>query len=47
MVGGYNEVITFSGNTFNVSLLWNAGQYFANDGGTSAWEPIDIPAVNY
>ncbi len=29
MVGGYTEVITFGpGNTFDASLLWNAGQYF-------------------
>jgi len=43
MVGGYNEVITFSGNTFNVSLLWNAGQYFANDGGTSLGSQLTSP----
>ncbi|MBK4738104.1 flocculation-associated PEP-CTERM protein PepA [Noviherbaspirillum pedocola] len=32
VTGNYTEVITFSGNTFNVSLLWNAGQFVANDG---------------
>jgi hypothetical protein len=33
ITGNYVEVITFGpGNTFNVSLRWNAGQYVANDG---------------
>ena len=32
ITGNYNEVITFSGNTFQVSLLWNAGQFVANNG---------------
>jgi hypothetical protein len=32
VTGNYTEVITFSGNTFNVSLLWNAGQFVANNG---------------
>ena len=32
ITGNYTEVITFSGNTFNVSLLWNAGQFVANNG---------------
>jgi hypothetical protein len=35
ITGNYTEVITFSGNTFNVSLLWNAGQFIANDGKTA------------
>lgn len=34
ITGNYNEVITFSGNTFNVALLWNAGQFVANNGTT-------------
>jgi hypothetical protein len=34
ITGNYTEVITFSGNTFNVSLLWNAGQFVANNGTT-------------
>jgi hypothetical protein len=34
ITGNYVEVITFSGNTFNVSLKWNAGQFVANDGST-------------
>ena len=35
ITGNYIEVITFGpGNTFNVSLKWNAGQFVANDGAT-------------
>ena len=34
ITGNYDEVITFSDNTFQVSLLWNAGQFVANNGGT-------------
>lgn len=34
VTGNYVEVITFSGNNFNVSLLWQAGQFVANDGTT-------------
>ena len=33
MTGNYVEIVTFGpGNTFNVSLKWNAGQFVANDG---------------
>jgi hypothetical protein len=34
ITGNYTEVITFSGNTFQASLLWNAGQFVANNGAT-------------
>jgi hypothetical protein len=34
VTGNYVEVITFSGNSFTASLLWNAGQFVANDGTT-------------
>ena len=34
ITGNYDEIITFSGNTFQVSLLWNAGQFVANNGTT-------------
>lgn len=35
ITGNYSEVITFNGDgTFDVSLLWNAGQFVANDGNT-------------
>jgi hypothetical protein len=35
VTGNYTEVITFgANNTFNVSLLWNAGQFVANNGVT-------------
>lgn len=34
ITGNYVEVITFSGNTFQASLLWNAGQFVSNDGTT-------------
>ena len=32
ITGNYTEVITFSGSTFQASLLWNAGQFVTNDG---------------
>src|SRR5689334_6778164 len=33
ITGNYTEVISFgANNTFNASLLWNAGQFVANDG---------------
>jgi hypothetical protein len=32
ITGNYDEVITFNGNAFQVSLLWNAGQYVGLDG---------------
>jgi hypothetical protein len=35
VTGNYTEVISFgANNTFNVSLLWNAGQFVANNGTT-------------
>jgi hypothetical protein len=34
ITGNYTEVISFSGNTFNVSLLWNAGQFVTGNGTT-------------
>lgn len=34
ITGNYDEVITFSDSTFQVSLLWNAGQFVGNNGGT-------------
>lgn len=34
ITGNYDEVITFSGSAFQVSLLWNAGQFVANNGST-------------
>lgn len=34
VTGGYVERITFGAGTFDASLRWNAGQYFANDGET-------------
>jgi len=36
ITGNYDEIITFgANNTFNVSLLWNAGQFVANNGTTT------------
>jgi hypothetical protein len=32
ITGNYDEYATFSGNTFNLSLKWEAGQFVANDG---------------
>lgn len=34
ITGNYDEVITFADSTFQVSLLWNAGQFVGNNGGT-------------
>ena len=34
VTGNYVEVITFAGNNFNVSLLWQAGQFVTNNGTT-------------
>jgi hypothetical protein len=34
VTGNYVEVITFTGNNFNVSLLWQAGQFVTNNGTT-------------
>jgi hypothetical protein len=34
ITGNYTEVITFSGNTFQASLVWNAGQFVGNNGVT-------------
>ena len=34
VTGNYVEVITFNGNNFDVSLLWQAGQFVANNGTT-------------
>ncbi|MBK4735798.1 flocculation-associated PEP-CTERM protein PepA [Noviherbaspirillum pedocola] len=34
ITGNYNEVISFSGNTFQAALIWDAGQFVANDGRT-------------
>jgi len=35
ITGNYTEVITFSGSTFDVSLLWNAGQFATDQGNTA------------
>jgi hypothetical protein len=36
VTGNYTEIITFgANNTFNVSLLWNAGQFVANNGSSA------------
>jgi len=32
VTGNYNEVISFSGNNFEIKLIWDAGQYVGNDG---------------
>jgi len=34
ITGNYVEVISFQGNAFNVSLLWQAGQFVGNNGQT-------------
>jgi len=50
ITGNYTEVITFSGNTFQASLLWNAGQFVANDGSTpvaSQLSPTGGTAAQY
>jgi hypothetical protein len=40
------EVITFSGNSFNASLLWNAGQFVANDGTTPVASQLGGSSAN-
>jgi hypothetical protein len=50
ITGNYVEVITFSGNTFQASLVWNAGQFVSNDGTTpvaSNLSPTGGSAVQY
>ncbi len=32
ITGNYTEIISFTATTFNISLLWNAGQFVSNDG---------------
>jgi len=50
ITGNYTEVITFSGNTFQASLVWNGGQFVANNGTTpvaSNLSPTGGTAVQY
>lgn len=35
ITGNYTEVVTFGATTFDVSILWNAGQFVQNDGTTA------------
>jgi hypothetical protein len=35
ITGNYSEWATFGAGTFNLSLLWNAGQFVKNDGNTA------------
>jgi hypothetical protein len=35
ITGNYDEYATFSGNTFTLSLKWEAGQFVKNDGSTA------------
>jgi hypothetical protein len=47
IVGGYTEIITFNpGGTFNVSLLWQGGQYFTNDGNEAVSFPGPFTQLN-
>lgn len=47
ITGNYTEVITFgAGNTFQVSLLWNAGQFVGNDGNTPVASQLGSAAAN-
>lgn len=34
MTGNYSEIVTFGAGTFDVSIVWRAGQFVANDGNT-------------
>lgn len=46
ITGNYDEVITFSGNSFQVSLLWNAGQFVANNGSTPVGSQLGSVSAN-
>jgi hypothetical protein len=46
ITGNFVEVITFSGNSFDVALKWNAGQFVANDGGTPVPSQLGASTAN-
>jgi hypothetical protein len=48
ITGNYVEVITINGGgTFNVSILWNAGQFVQNDGVTAIPAGVSRLGVDY
>ena len=48
MTGNYVEIVTFGpGNTFDVSLKWNAGQFVADDGVNTVATLTTRLGVNY
>jgi hypothetical protein len=46
ITGNYVEVITFSGSTFQASLLWQAGQFVANNGSTPVGSQLGSVSAN-
>lgn len=46
ITGNYDEVISFSDSTFQVSLVWNAGQFVANNGGTPVASQLGGASAN-
>lgn len=46
ITGNYDEVISFSDSAFQVSLLWNAGQFVANNGGTPVASQLGAATPN-
>jgi hypothetical protein len=46
VTGNYVEVISFAGNSFNVSLLWQAGQFVANNGSTPVGSQLGSVTAN-
>jgi hypothetical protein len=46
VTGNYNEVISFSGNTFQAALVWDAGQFVAGDGKTPVNSQLGLLTSN-
>lgn len=47
ITGGYAEVVTFGVGTFDVSIKWDAGQFFTNDGVTALTAGLTRVGVDY
>lgn len=46
ITGNYDELITFSGSTFQAALVWDAGQFVANDGKTPLNSQLGLLSSN-
>jgi len=47
IVGGYVEIVTFGAGTFDVTIKWDAGQFFRNDGTTAISAGVSRLGVDY